>query len=72
MSPVDYLDRFMLHKVHRALADGSPMSTTVAAEAMRHGYLDEDDFVQAYQALFGLSPADTLARPSRRSVIRPS
>ena len=66
MGPADYLDRFMLHKVHRALANGSPRSTTVAAEAMRYGYRDVDSFSQAYQTLFGQLPAATLARPSRR------
>ncbi len=72
MGPTDYLDRFILHKIHRALADASPASTTVATEAMRYGYWDEDNFSEAYRTLFGQSPAATLARPSRRIGVRAS
>jgi transcriptional regulator GlxA family with amidase domain len=67
LTPVAYLNRLRLHRVHAALLSGSRRSTTVSAEAMKWGFWHFGDFSRAYKACFGEAPSDTLRRKRRES-----
>ena len=62
MSPVAYLTRLRLHRVHKSLKDATRYSTTVTTEALRWGFWHVGDFSKAYKECFGELPSDTLAR----------
>ena len=62
MSPVAYLSRVRLHRVHRTLKNAAPGSTTVTAEAMHWGFWHGGEFSKAYKECFEESPSDTLSR----------
>ena len=61
MSPVAYLSRLRLHRVHKDLKNAAPGSTTVTAEALRWGFWHAGEFSKAYKELFDESPSDTLS-----------
>jgi len=67
LTPVAYLARLRLHRVHAALLSGSPRSTTVSAEAMKWGFWHFGEFSRAYKTCFGEAPSDTLRRKGRES-----
>ena len=62
MSPVAYLSRLRLHRVHKSLRQATRRSTTVTTEALRWGFWHVGDFSKAYKKCFGELPSDTLAR----------
>lgn len=62
MSPMHYLNQVRLHQVRRGLSSADPLHTTVSAEACRWGFLHFGEFTQAYKALFGELPSQTLNR----------
>ena len=61
MSPVAYLTRLRLHRVHKSLKEATRSSTTVTTEALRWGFWHVGDFSKAYKECFGELPSDTLA-----------
>ncbi len=61
MSPVAYLTRLRLHRVHKCLKEATRRSTTVTTEALRWGFWHVGDFSKAYKECFGELPSDTLA-----------
>jgi len=61
MSPVAYLSRLRLHRVHKSLRQATRHSTTVTTEALRWGFWHVGDFSKAYKECFGELPSDTLA-----------
>ncbi len=62
LTPVAFLSRLRLHRVHQALLAATPGSTTVAAEALRWGFWHFGEFARAYHDCFGELPSDTLQR----------
>lgn len=62
MSPVAYLTRLRLYRVHKCLKEATLSSTTVTTEALRWGFWHVGDFSKAYKECFGELPSDTLAR----------
>jgi len=62
MSPLAFLRRARLHRVHQALRAESRRTTTVSAVALRWGFWHFGDFSKAYRNCFGESPSDTLRR----------
>lgn len=75
MSPVAFLRRVRLHRVHQALKAGTRGTTTVSAEALKWGFWHFGDFSRAYKECFGESPSNTLRqaadRPKRARVDGP-
>jgi len=67
MSPVAYLKRLRLHRVHQALGAATHGTTTVSIEALKWGFWHFGDFSRAYKDCFGELPSDTLRREPRRS-----
>ena len=61
MSPVAYLSRLRLHRVHKSLKEASRQSTTVTREALHWGFWHVGDFSKAYKECFDELPSDTLA-----------
>lgn len=62
MSPVAYLSRLRLHRVHKSLKEANRQATTVTTEALQWGFWHVGDFSKAYKECFGELPSDTLAR----------
>ena len=62
MSPVAFLSRLRLHRVHTALTEAAPGTTTVTMVALDWGFWHAGDFAKAYQECFGELPSDTLSR----------
>lgn len=62
LSPVAYLTRLRLHRVHAALLAAEPGSTRVSVEAIKWGFWHLGDFSRAYKQCFGESPSQTLRR----------
>ena len=62
MSPVAYLSRLRLHRVHKTLKNAVPGSTTVTAEALNWGFWHGGEFAKLYKECFGELPSDTLSR----------
>jgi AraC family transcriptional regulator, ethanolamine operon transcriptional activator len=60
MSPMAFLRRVRLHRVHQALRTGTRGTTTVSAEALKWGFWHFGDFSKDYKNCFGESPSDTL------------
>jgi AraC-like DNA-binding protein len=60
MSPIAFLRRVRLHRVHQALRTGTRNTTTVSAEALKWGFWHFGDFSKDYKNCFGESPSDTL------------
>lgn len=62
MTPMTYLTRLRLHRVHEALLSAPRNSTTVTAEALNWGFWHLGEFSRAYKNCFGESPSETLRR----------
>lgn len=60
MSPMAFLRRVRLHRVHQALRANTRGTTTVSAEALKWGFWHFGDFSKDYKNCFGESPSDTL------------
>ncbi|HTT21042.1 MAG TPA: helix-turn-helix domain-containing protein, partial [Candidatus Sulfotelmatobacter sp.] len=60
MSPIAFLRRARLHRVHQALRTGTRGTTTVSTEALKWGFWHFGDFSKDYKNCFGESPSDTL------------
>ena len=59
-SPMLYLRRLRLQRVHAELAANSPDSVTVTMVASRWGFVHLGRFASQYRQLFGESPSETL------------
>jgi AraC-like DNA-binding protein len=59
-SPMMYLRRLRLHRVHGELAANSPDSVTVTMAAGRWGFVHLGRFASQYRQLFGETPSETL------------
>ncbi|WP_406814957.1 AraC family transcriptional regulator [Mycobacterium sp. M23085] len=59
-SPMMYLRRIRLHRVHAELAANSPGSVTVTMVASRWGFVHLGRFARQYRQLFGETPSETL------------
>jgi AraC-like DNA-binding protein len=59
-SPMMYLRRLRLHRVHAELAANSPDSATVTTVAGRWGFVHLGRFASQYRQLFGENPSETL------------
>ena len=62
LTPTAYLRHQRLHGVRRALLDAAPVPGAVKHAALGWGFLHQGHFAHDYRALFGESPAETLAR----------
>jgi AraC-like DNA-binding protein len=62
LTPLNYLIRVRLHRVHQALLAASHGSSTVSAEALRWGFWHFGEFSRAYKKCFGELPSETLRR----------
>src|ERR1700728_5196376 len=62
-SPMMYLRRLRLHRVHAELAASSPDSVTVTMIAGRWGFMHLGRFAGQYRQLFGETPSETLRAP---------
>jgi AraC family transcriptional regulator, ethanolamine operon transcriptional activator len=71
MSPMAFLRRVRLHRVHQALRTNTRGTTTVSAEALRWGFWHFGDFSKEYKNCFGESPSDTLrSEPGNSTRVR--
>jgi transcriptional regulator GlxA family with amidase domain len=59
-SPMTYLRRLRLHRVHAELAANSADLVTVTMVAGRWGFVHLGRFASQYRQLFGETPSDTL------------
>lgn len=64
LSPTAYLTRIRLHRVHQALLQAQPGSTTVTEEALNWGFWHFGEFSRAYRDCFDELPSNTLRRTS--------
>jgi AraC-like DNA-binding protein len=71
-SPMMYLRRLRLYRVHAELAANSPDLVTVTTVASRWGFVHLGRFAGQYRQLFGETPSETLRAPSHRSSVTPS
>ena len=67
LSPTAYLTRIRLHRVHHALLQAQPGSTTVTEEALNWGFWHFGEFSRAYKDCFDELPSNTLRRVSKPS-----
>lgn len=67
LSPTAYLARIRLHRVHQALLQAQPGSTTVTEEALNWGFWHFGEFSRAYKDCFDELPSNTLRRLSQTS-----
>lgn len=65
IGPVAFFRRKRLHAAFSALQQASGPDASVTAIAMEHGFTELGHFSQAYRALFGETPSQTLARSPR-------
>jgi AraC-like DNA-binding protein len=65
-SPMNYLRRLRLQRVHAELAASCPGSATVTMIAGRWGFTHFGRFASQYRQLFGETPSETLRGPGRR------
>src|ERR1700727_2919571 len=68
-SPMIYLRRLRLHRVHAELAANSPDSLTVTTVAGRWGFVHLGRFAGQYRQLFGETPSETLRAPAHRRLL---
>ena len=64
-SPMMYLRRLRLHRVHAELAASCPDSVTVTMTAGRWGFMHLGRFASQYRQLFGEAPSETLRGPGQ-------
>jgi AraC-like DNA-binding protein len=60
ISPMAYLVRLRLHRVHAALLAAEPGATRISAEALKWGFWHFGEFSQAYKQCFGELPSVSL------------
>jgi AraC family transcriptional regulator, ethanolamine operon transcriptional activator len=65
LSPTAYLTRLRLHRVHHALLQAKPGSTTVTEQALNWGFWHFGGFSRAYKDCFDELPSSTLRRTSK-------
>ena len=65
-SPMLYLQRLRLQRVHAELAANSPDAVTVTMVAGRWGFVHLGRFAGQYRRLFGETPSETLRAPGER------
>jgi AraC-like DNA-binding protein len=70
-SPMMYLRRLRLHRVHAELAANSPDSVTVTMVAGRWGFVHLGRFASQYRQLFGETPSETLRAGGQRAYPTP-
>ena len=70
-SPMMYLRRLRLHRVHAELAASSPDSVTVTTVAGRWGFVHLGRFAGQYRLLFGETPSETLRALGHRPCLTP-
>jgi AraC-like DNA-binding protein len=68
LAPGDYLRMRRLRRVRQMLAEAAPNTLTVATAMTRHGLWDVDGAIEAYRALFGQTPGETLNKAGRGPV----
>jgi AraC-like DNA-binding protein len=68
MAPMEYLRMRRLRRVREMLRDAAPDTLTVAAAMTRNGFWDVNRAVEAYRAVFGEAPADTLNNLGRAPI----
>lgn len=61
-TPLEYLRRVRLHRVHRDLQAADPSVDTVSAIAGRWGFTHAGRFSMAYKQAFGTAPSTTLRK----------
>jgi AraC-like DNA-binding protein len=66
MSPMAYLRRVRLARVHDDLRTAAPRTVTVAAVARRWGFAHLGRFAREYRLRYGVSASETLATPPGR------
>ncbi len=62
LSPVTYLTRLRLYRVHADLLAAEPASTLVSTQALKWGFWHFGEFSRSYKQCFGESPSETLRR----------
>jgi transcriptional regulator GlxA family with amidase domain len=67
LSPTAYLTRIRLHRVHHALLQARPGTTTVTEEALNWGFWHFGEFSRAYKDCFDELPSNTLRRQTGKS-----
>ncbi|MBA5604251.1 helix-turn-helix domain-containing protein [Duganella sp. FT3S] len=67
LSPTAYLTRIRLHRVHQALLQARPGSTTVTEQALNWGFWHFGEFSRAYKDCFDELPSNTLRRSADQS-----
>jgi AraC-like DNA-binding protein len=67
LSPTAYLTRIRLHRVHHALLQARPGSTTVTEQALNWGFWHFGEFSRAYKDCFDELPSNTLRRSASQS-----
>ncbi|MCF8210931.1 MAG: helix-turn-helix domain-containing protein [Rhodoferax sp.] len=67
LSPTAYLTRIRLHRVHHALLQARPGTTTVTEEALNWGFWHFGEFSRAYKNCFDELPSNTLRRQSSKA-----
>jgi methylphosphotriester-DNA--protein-cysteine methyltransferase len=65
MGPSEYVRRWRMQHVHRALRNGNPATASVPKIARRYGFRDPGRFATNYQAVYGELPSATLRRSLR-------
>jgi AraC family ethanolamine operon transcriptional activator len=65
LSPTAYLTRIRLHRVHHALLQAKPGTTTVTEQALNWGFWHFGEFSRAYKDCFDELPSNTLRRIAR-------
>jgi AraC-like DNA-binding protein len=70
-SPMLYLRRLRLQRVHAELAANSPDSATVTMVAGRWGFVHLGRFASQYRQLFGETPSETLRAREQRAYPTP-
>jgi transcriptional regulator GlxA family with amidase domain len=65
ISPLDYINLRLLHRVRRSLLAAAPDQTTVSAVLMEHGVWEHGRFAGRYRRQFGEALSETLRRTAR-------
>jgi AraC family ethanolamine operon transcriptional activator len=65
MGPSEYVRRWRMQHVHRALRTANPATASVSEIARRYGFRDPGRFATNYRAVYGELPSATLRRSLR-------
>jgi AraC-like DNA-binding protein len=66
VSPLDYVNLRLLHRVRRSLLAAAPGQTTVSAVLMEHGIWEHGRFAGRYRRQFGEALSETLRRTAHK------